>query len=35
MAAGPLVVGGETACGTSVLIRGRLWRECGVLSNCQ
>jgi hypothetical protein len=33
--AGPLVVGGETACWTSVLIRVLLWRECGVLYNCQ
>ena len=33
--AGPLVVGCETACWTSILIRVRIWRECGVLSNCQ
>jgi transposase len=31
--AGPLVVGCETACWHSVLIRGLIWRECGVLSN--
>jgi hypothetical protein len=31
--AGPLVVGCETACWNSVLIRGRIWREFGVLSN--
>jgi transposase len=35
MEAGPLVVGGETACWTSVLIRVLIWREFGVLSNCQ
>jgi transposase len=29
--AGPLVVGFETACWNSVLIRVRIWRECGVL----
>ena len=33
--AGPLVVGGETACWTSGLIRGLSWREFGVLYNCQ
>jgi len=33
--AGPLVVGCETACWTSVLIRVLIWREFGVLSNCQ
>jgi transposase len=33
--AGPLVVGCETACWTSGLIRVLLWRECGVLYNCQ
>ena len=33
--AGPLVVGCATACWTSVLIRVLLWREFGVLSNCQ
>src|SRR5438094_1388667 len=33
--AGPLVVGCETACWTSVLIRGLIWREFGVLYNCQ
>jgi transposase len=33
--AGPLVVGGETACWTSVLIRVLIWREFGVLYNCQ
>ena len=33
--AGPLVVGCETACWTSVLIRVLLWREFGVLYNCQ
>src|SRR6266446_8941375 len=32
--AGPLVVGCETACWTSVLIRVLIWREFGVLSNC-
>ena len=32
--AGPLVVGCETACGTSVLMRVRIWREFGVLYNC-
>jgi transposase len=31
--AGPQVVGCETACWDSVLIRGLLWRECGVLYN--
>src|SRR5882724_9329118 len=31
--AGPLVVGWETACGNSVLIRVLIWREFGVLSN--
>ena len=31
--AGPLVVGCETACWTSVLIRGLIWREVGVLYN--
>ena len=31
--AGPLVVGCETACGHSVLIRVLIWREFGVLSN--
>jgi transposase len=35
MEAGPLVVGCETACWTSVLIRVLIWREFGVLSNCQ
>ena len=35
MEAGPLVVGCETACGTSVLIRGLIWREFGVLYTCQ
>jgi transposase len=35
MEAGPLVVGGETACWPSVLIRVLIWRECGGLSNCQ
>ena len=35
MDAGPLVVGCETACWTSVLIRVLIWRECGVLYNCQ
>jgi transposase len=34
-AAGPLVVGCETACWPSVLIRVLIWREFGVLSNCQ
>jgi transposase len=29
--AGPLVVGGETACWNSVLLRVLIWRECGVL----
>jgi transposase len=33
--AGPLVVGCETACWTSVLIRVLIWREFSVLSNCQ
>jgi hypothetical protein len=33
--AGPLVVGGETACWDSVLIRGLIWREFGVLYNRQ
>jgi transposase len=33
--AGPLVVGVETACGNSVLIRVLIWREFGVLSNRQ
>ena len=33
--AGPLVVGCETACLTSVLIRVLIWREFGVLYNCQ
>jgi transposase len=33
--AGPRVVGCETACWTSVLIRVLIWRECGVLYNCQ
>jgi transposase len=33
--AGPQVVGGETACWTSVLLRVLIWRECGVLYNCQ
>ena len=33
--AGPLVVGCETACGTSVLLRVLIWREFGVLYNCQ
>jgi hypothetical protein len=33
--AGPLVVGGETACGTSVLIRGLIGRAFGVLDHCQ
>jgi len=32
--AGPLVVGCETACWTSVLIRVLIWREFGVLYNC-
>jgi transposase len=31
--AGPLVVGFETACWNSVLIRVLIWRECGVLYN--
>ena len=35
IAAGPLVVGCETAGWTSVLIRVLLWREVGVLYNCQ
>ena len=33
--AGPLVVGCETACWTAVLIRVLIWREFGVLYNCQ
>src|SRR5215813_40952 len=33
--AGPQVVGGATACWTSVLIRVLIWREFGVLYNCQ
>jgi len=33
--AGPLVVGGETACWDAVRLRVLLWRECGVLSNRQ
>ena len=33
--AGPQVVGCDTACWTSVLIRVLIWRECGVLYNCQ
>ena len=33
--AGPLVVGCETACWTSVLIRVLIWREFGVLYTCQ
>ena len=33
--AGPLVVGCETACGNSVLIRVLIWREFGVLYNRQ
>jgi len=33
--AGPLVVGCETACWNAVLIRVLIWREFGVLSNCQ
>jgi transposase len=33
--AGPLVVGCATACWTSVLIRVLIWREFGVLYNCQ
>jgi transposase len=33
LAAGPLVVGFETACWTSVLIRVLIWREFGVLYN--
>src|SRR5262245_29192991 len=33
--AGPQVVGCATACGTSGLIRGVIWRECGVLDNGQ
>jgi transposase len=32
--AGPLVVGCETACWTSVLIRVLIWREFGVLYHC-
>jgi len=35
MDAGPLVVGCETACWTSVLLRVLSWRECGVLYTCQ
>ena len=33
--AGPLVVGCETACWSAVLIRVLIWREFGVLYNCQ
>jgi transposase len=33
--AGPLVVGCETACWTAGLIRVLIWREFGVLYNCQ
>ena len=33
IAAGPLVVGCETACWTSVLIRVLIWRELGILYN--
>ncbi len=33
--AGPLVVGGETACWDAVLMRVLIWREVGVLSNRQ
>jgi transposase len=33
--AGPLVVGCETACWNSVLLRVLIWREFGVLYNCQ
>jgi transposase len=33
--AGLLVVGCETACWTSVLLRVLIWREFGVLYNCQ
>jgi transposase len=33
--AGPLVVGCETACWTSVLVRVLIWREFGVLYTCQ
>src|SRR5262245_58008619 len=33
--AGPQVVGGETACGTSVLMRVLLWREFGGLDHGQ
>jgi transposase len=33
--AGPLVMGCETACWTSVLLRVLIWREFGVLYNCQ
>jgi transposase len=33
--AGPQAVGCETACWTSVLIRVLIWREFGVLYNCQ
>jgi len=33
--AGPLVVGCETACWTSVVLRVLIWREFGVLYNCQ
>jgi transposase len=33
--AGPLVAGCKTACWTSVLIRVLIWREFGVLYNCQ
>jgi len=35
METGPPVVGCETACWTSVLIRVLIWREFGVLYNCQ
>ena len=34
-AAGPRGGGGATACGPSVRLRGRSWRECGVLDNRQ
>src|SRR5712691_4548561 len=33
--AGPLVVGCETACWNAVLLRVLIWREFGVLYNCQ
>jgi transposase len=33
--AGPLIVGGETACWDAGRIRVRIWRECGVLSHRQ